>query len=138
LPLPLWGWGYKWGSLQQVPRQTECTSKRALQLFVSLMLLPFEATQLALELLREKETETTSTLFNMPIDLDREVLMYERELIRQALAKVEGGSVVDAAKWLGISYQLLTHRIKKKHPELIKERSPVFRRPSRKTERRRK
>lgn len=49
-------------------------------------------------------------------------------MIRQALAKVEGGSVVDAAKWLGISYQLLTHRIRKKHPELGEVRSPVRRR----------
>jgi DNA-binding NtrC family response regulator len=95
-------------------------------------------TRLALELLREKETEDAPTLFNMQIDLSNEVLMFERELIRQALAKVEGGSVVDAAKWLGISYQLLTHRIKTKHPELDKVRSPVFRRPSRKTRKARK
>lgn len=94
-------------------------------------------TKLALELLREHETENAPTLFNMPIDLDNEVLMYERELIRQALAKVEGGSVVDAAKWLGISYQLLTHRIRKKHPELGKVRSPVRRRPRRSTGKRR-
>jgi hypothetical protein len=63
--------------------------------------------------------------------------MFERDLIRQALAKVEGGSVVDAAKWLGISYQLLAHRIRTKHPELGKVRSPVRRRP-RKTVKRRK
>jgi hypothetical protein len=67
----------------------------------------------------------------MPRDLDNDVLMYERDLIRQALAKVEGGSVVDAAKCLGISYQLLAHRIRTKHPELGKERSPVRRRPRR-------
>ena len=92
------------------------------------LLLKFRnaGTKLALALLREKETDNASSLFNMPIDLDNEVLMYERELIRQALSKVKGGSVVDAAKWLGISYQLLTHRIRKKHSELIKERSPVF------------
>lgn len=88
-------------------------------------------TKLALELLREKETENTPTLFNMPIDLTHEVLMFERELIRQALAKVESGRVVDAAKWLKISYQRLVHRIRTKHPELIKERSPVFRRSRR-------
>src|ERR1041384_265706 len=94
--------------------------------------------KLALELLREKETEAAPTLFNMPIDLDNEVLMFERELIRQALAKVEGGSVVDAAKWLGISYQLLAHRIRTKHPELDKVRSPVRRRPGRNIGKRRK
>jgi hypothetical protein len=30
--------------------------------------------------------------------------MVDRDLIRQALAKVEGGRVVDAAEWLRISY----------------------------------
>ena len=95
-------------------------------------------TKLALELLREKNTEDTPTLFNMPIDLTHEVLMFERELIRQALTRVEGGRVVDAAKWLKISYQKLIHRIRTKHPELITERSTVFRRPSRKTGKRRK
>ncbi len=102
------------------------------------LLLKFRnaGTKLALELLREKETENAPTLFNMPIDLTNEVLMFERELIRQALAKVEGGSVVDAAKWLGISYQLLTHRIRAKHPELAKVRSPVRRRPRRTSKRR--
>jgi tetratricopeptide (TPR) repeat protein len=94
--------------------------------------------KLALELLREKGTKHAPTLFNMPIDLDNEVLMFERELIRQALAKVEGGSVVDAAKWLGISYQLLAHRIRTKHPELDKVRSPVRRRPGRNIGKRRK
>jgi len=104
------------------------------------LLLKFRnaGTKLALELLREKEIADAPTLFNMPIDLDNEVLMYERELIRQALARVEGGSVVDAAKWLGISYQLLTHRIRKKHPELDKVRSPVRRRPRRTTGKQRK
>ena len=96
------------------------------------LLLKFKAagTKLALELLREKETEdATKTLFNMPRDLTDEVLKFERDLIRQALAKVEGGRVVDAAKWLGISYQRLAHRIRTRHPELVKERSPVRRRP---------
>ena len=62
--------------------------------------LKFKAagTKLALELLRDKETEdATNTLFNMPRDLDDEVLKFEHDLISQALAKVEGGQVVDAA-----------------------------------------
>jgi hypothetical protein len=93
--------------------------------------------KLASELLREKESKDAPTLFNVPIDLTNEVLMFERELIRQALAKVESGRVVDAAKWLKISYQRLVHRIRTKHPELIKARSPVLRR-RRKTGDRRK
>jgi tetratricopeptide (TPR) repeat protein len=86
-------------------------------------------TKLALELLHEKEPDDALTLFNMPIDLTNEVLIFERELIRQALAKVGGGSVVDAAKLLKISYQRLAHRIRTKHPELGKVRSPVRARP---------
>ena len=106
------------------------------------LLLRFKqaGSKLALELLRAgKDTaDATKTLFNEPLDLTNEVLMFERELIRQALAKVEGGRVVDAAKWLKISYQTLVHRIRTRHPELIKERSPVRGRPSRKTGKRRK
>lgn len=96
------------------------------------LLLKFKAagTKLALGLLREKETKNaTTTLFNMPRDLTNEVLMFERDLIHQALARVEGGRVVDAARWLGVSYQRLAHRIRTKHPELVKERSPVRPRP---------
>jgi len=94
------------------------------------LLLKFKAAgeKLALELLREKETTDTTPLFNMPRNLTQEVVEFERDLIRQALSKVEGGRVVDAAKWLGVSYQRLVHRIRTKHPELIKERSPVRRR----------
>jgi len=95
------------------------------------MLLKFKAagTKLALELLREKETEdATKTLFNMPRDLTDEVLKFERDLISQALAKVDG-RIVYAAKLLGISYQRLAHRIRSRHPELVQARSPVRRRP---------
>ena len=98
------------------------------------LLLKFKTagTKLALALLREKETEgTTKRLLNLPLDLDDEVLKFERELISQALTKADG-KVVYAAKWLGISYQLLAHRIKTKHPELVKERSPVRQRKRRK------
>jgi Tfp pilus assembly protein PilF len=98
------------------------------------LLLKFKAAgeKLALELLREKETTNATPLFNVPRNLTQEVLEFERDLIRQALAKVEGGRVVDAAKWLGVSYQRLVHRIREKHPELMKERSPVRQRPRRK------
>lgn len=98
------------------------------------LLLKFKAAgdKLALELLREYEATDTTPLFNMPRNLTQEVLEFERNLIRQALGKVEGGRVVDAAKWLGVSYQRLVHRIRTKHPELMKERSPVRHRARRK------
>ena len=57
-----------------------------------------------------------------------EVLKFERGLIRTALAE-ENGSVTYAAALLGISYQRLARIIETRHPELLKERSPVRRRP---------
>jgi len=92
------------------------------------LLLKFQAAgmKLALALLRERKTEgATKTVFNTPCNLTTEVLLFERDLIRQALAQVEGGRVVDAAKSLGISYQRLANRIRTKHHELSNERSPV-------------
>ena len=95
------------------------------------LLLRFKAagTKLALELQHEKEHEDeTETLFNVPRDLTHEVLKFERELISQALAKVDG-RIVYAANLLGISYQTLAHRIRSRHPDLLKERTPIRRRP---------
>ncbi len=57
-----------------------------------------------------------------------EVLKFERGLIRAALAEVNG-SVTHAAGLLGIGYQRLARIIEKRHPDLLKERSPVRRRP---------
>ncbi|HXQ35804.1 MAG TPA: helix-turn-helix domain-containing protein, partial [Anaerolineales bacterium] len=86
-------------------------------------------TKMALELLREKAIEEeTKNLFNLPRDLTYEVLQFERDLISQALAKVDG-RIVYAANLLGISYQTLAHRIRSKHPALLKERTPIRRRP---------
>lgn len=59
------------------------------------------------------------------------VLKFERGLIRAALAEVNG-SVTYAASLLGISYQRLARIIEKRHPDLLKERSPVRRRQRRK------
>ncbi|HKR14900.1 MAG TPA: hypothetical protein VJT15_22745 [Pyrinomonadaceae bacterium] len=98
------------------------------------LLLKFKAAgaKLAAELLRKKETvNATDTLFNIPRDLTSEVLHFERDLIRQALAQTDGGHVVGAAKWLGVSYQRLAHRIKTRHPELVDARSPVRQRKRR-------
>lgn len=98
------------------------------------LLLRFKlaGTRLALALLHEKETEEkTKTLFNLPRDLTTEVLTFERDLISQALAKVDG-RIVYAAGLLGISYQTLSHRIRSRHPDLLKERTPIHRRPRQK------
>jgi tetratricopeptide (TPR) repeat protein len=70
------------------------------------------------------------SLFNEPRDLADEVLKFERNLISEALAKVNG-RVSYAAKLLGIGYQGLAYIIESRHPELLKQRTPVYRRPRR-------
>ena len=70
---------------------------------------------------------TADSLVNVKCDLNQEKLKTERELIRQALAKV-GGRLTQAASLLGMTYQGLAYVIEKRHPELLKERSPVRRR----------
>jgi DNA-binding NtrC family response regulator len=71
--------------------------------------------------------DTKASLFNEPIDLADEVLNFERDLISQALAKTNG-RVSYAAKLLGIGYQGLAYIIESRHPELLKLRTPVYRR----------
>jgi hypothetical protein len=71
-------------------------------------------------------------LFNKRYDLRAEVLRFEHELISQTLTMVNG-KVTDAAKLLGIGYQTLAFIIETKHPDLLKERTPVRRRPRKKT-----
>ncbi len=71
--------------------------------------------------------DATEPLLNITCDLNQEKLKTERELIRQALAKV-GGRLTQAASLLGMTYQGLAYTIEKRHPDLLKERSPVRRR----------
>ena len=75
----------------------------------------------------EKRLEGADVLFK-GLYFPDEVLKFERSLIRGALAEVNG-SVTYAASLLGISYQRLARIIEKRHPDLLKERSPVRRRP---------
>jgi len=94
------------------------------------ILLRFKAAgiKLATALLREKESEDkTKALFDLPCVIADEVLKFEREMIRQALAKVNG-RISHAAKLLGIGYQGLAYVIESRHPDLLKERTPVYRR----------
>ena len=82
------------------------------------------------------KANVAEVLFNKRYNLRDEVLKFERGLIRQALAQVNG-KVSHAAKLLGIGYQTLAYIIETKHPDLLKKRTPVRRRP-RKADRRKK
>ena len=70
-------------------------------------------------------------LFNKRLNLTEEVLKFEHDLISETLIKVNG-KVTLAAEFLGVGYQTLAHMIEKKHPDLLKQRTPVRRRPRRK------
>lgn len=59
--------------------------------------------------------------------LKEQVRAYERELIRRALRDAEG-SVTQAARLLGISYQLLSQIIKTRHKDLSRDRTPAKKR----------
>jgi tetratricopeptide (TPR) repeat protein len=73
----------------------------------------------------------TEILLTKSPDLGEAVLKYEGSLIKDALAKVNG-SVTHAASLLGLSHQGLAYVIESRHPDLIKERTPVRRRPRKK------
>jgi tetratricopeptide (TPR) repeat protein len=77
----------------------------------------------------ELDAQKADGLLNSKCDLNQEKLKTERELIRQALAKV-GGRITPAASLLGMSYQGLAYIIENRHPDLLKERSPIRRRSS--------
>jgi len=66
------------------------------------------------------------------LDLRAEVLKFERGLISQTLAKVNG-KITHAAKLLGVGYQtlayILAYIIETKPPDSLKKRTPVRRRP---------
>lgn len=72
--------------------------------------------------------DATEILLTRNFDLQEKVLNYERSIIRQALAQANG-SVTHAAALLGLSHQGLGYIIEARHKDLLKERSPVRRRP---------
>ena len=74
------------------------------------------------ERLAVKEAITTS---GRP--LHEEIFLLEHELIKHALENAQG-RVTFAARTLGISYQRLTHKLRTKHKDLLKDRSPLRRR----------
>ena len=75
-----------------------------------------------------KAANAYEILFNRPCDLEEEVLKFERSRISAALAQVNG-KVTHAAKLLGLNYQKLAYIIETRHPNLLKKRTPVRRRP---------
>jgi len=72
--------------------------------------------------------DAREVLFNQSYDLRAEVLKFEHDLIARTLARVNG-KVSHAAKLLNIGYQTLAHMIEHKYPDLLKQRTPVRRRP---------
>ena len=75
----------------------------------------------------EERLEDAQVIFKR-LSFDDEVSNFERELIRSALAEVDG-SVTYAASLLGVSYQRLARIIETRHKDLLQERTPVRRRP---------
>jgi tetratricopeptide (TPR) repeat protein len=72
--------------------------------------------------------EVNEILLTKPCNLKQTVLDYERALIRQTLARVDG-SVTHAASLLGLSHQGLAYIIDARHKDLLQNRTPVRRRP---------
>ncbi len=71
--------------------------------------------------------EATEILLSKGFDFHGKVLEYERSMIKEALAQANG-SVTHAASLLRLSYQGLAYIIESRHPDLLKQRSPVRRR----------
>lgn len=82
------------------------------------------ATGLRGELSRD---EATAILLTKGFDLQGEMLEYERSMIQQALAQANG-RITHAASLLRMSYQGLAYIIESRHPDLLKQRTPVRRR----------
>ena len=78
--------------------------------------------------MRNEEKVETTEIQLTGTSFPDEVLKFERGLIKTALIEVNG-SLTRAASLLGISYQRLARIIETRHPDLMKERSPVHRRP---------
>jgi tetratricopeptide (TPR) repeat protein len=86
------------------------------------------ALKLAESLRGELSTNKASEiLLTKPFDLQAMMLKYEGTLIKQALVQANG-SVTHAASLLGVSYQALCYTIESRHPDLLKDRTPIRRR----------
>lgn len=74
--------------------------------------------------------DATEILLTPNFDLQEKMLQYERSIIKRALAQANG-SVTHAATLLGLSHQGLGYVIESRHKDLMKERTPIRRRPRR-------
>lgn len=73
----------------------------------------------------------TKAILNTTCDLEQEMLKHEGRLIKEALAKADG-SLTRAASLLTMSYQALAYILEGRQKDLLKERSPIRRRASKK------
>jgi tetratricopeptide (TPR) repeat protein len=80
--------------------------------------------RLQIEMIAEQSAES---LTNKSLDFDQELLRYEKDLIKQALAQVNG-SLTRAAANLKMSYQKLGYILETRHKDLLRERTPIRRR----------
>ena len=93
------------------------------------LLLRFKAAgnKLAARLRREARSNVSEPFFRS-LNYKETILEVEQELIRRALAEANG-SVTYAAPLLGMTYPGLIYVIQRRHPGLLKDRTPVRRRP---------
>ena len=71
--------------------------------------------------------EATEILLNEPGGLRAQLEKHERVVIKRALAEVDG-RVTHAASLLEMRYQSLAYIIERRHPDLLKKRTPIRRR----------
>jgi tetratricopeptide (TPR) repeat protein len=71
--------------------------------------------------------EATEILLTEPGGLRAQLEKHERFVIKRALAEV-GGRVTHAASLLDMRYQSLAYIIERRHPDLLKKRTPIRRR----------
>ncbi len=75
-----------------------------------------------------RANEATEILLTEPGGLQAQLDKYEGVIIKRALVQVDG-KVTHAATLLELPYQSLAYKIEHQHPELLKYRTPVRRRP---------
>ncbi|HKG59954.1 MAG TPA: tetratricopeptide repeat protein [Pyrinomonadaceae bacterium] len=75
--------------------------------------------------------QATEILLSEPGGLRAQLEKHERVVIKQALDEV-GGRVTHAASLLDMRYQSLAYIIERRHPDLLKKRTPIRRRQARK------
>jgi tetratricopeptide (TPR) repeat protein len=75
--------------------------------------------------------DATEAILNTTRDLQKDMLKHEGSLIKEALAKADG-SLTRAASLLTMSYQALAYMIEARHKDLLKERTPIRRRSTKK------